>query len=44
MRIESIRTFLKHHSRVEKYTAARNQNWMVFRDRWEGLRGAEGWD
>jgi hypothetical protein len=37
MRIERFRTFVKH-STVERYMANRNQNWMVFRDRWEGLR------
>ena len=42
MRIKRFRTFVKHHSTVEKYMANRNQNWMVFRDRWEGLSGAEG--
>jgi hypothetical protein len=28
----------QHHRTVEKYMANRNQNWVVFRDRWEGLR------
>ena len=44
MRIERIRTSVKHHNTVEKYMANRNINWMVFQDRWEGLSGAEGWD
>ena len=29
---------------ILKIMTARNQNWMVFRDRWEGLRVAEGRD
>jgi hypothetical protein len=44
MRIERFRTFVKHHSTVEKYIANRNPIWMVLRDRWEVLNGAEGWD
>jgi hypothetical protein len=42
--IERFRTFGKHHSTVEKYMEIRNQNWMVYRDRWERLRIAERWD
>ena len=42
MRTERFRTFVKHHSRVEKYMANINPKWMVLRDRWEGLNGAEG--
>ena len=34
MRIERFRTFVKHHSTVEKY--------MDGVQRWEGLNGAEG--
>jgi hypothetical protein len=44
LRIERFRTFVKHHSTVEKCMAIKNPIWMVIRDRWEGLNGAEGWD
>ena len=44
MRIQRFRNFVKHHSTVEKYMTNRNPIWMVLRDRWEGLKGAEGWD
>jgi hypothetical protein len=44
MRIERFRTFVKHHSTVEKYMANRNPKEMVLRDRWEGLSGDEAWD
>ena len=44
MRIESSSNFVKHHSTVEKCMSNRNPKWMVLRDRWEGLDGAEGWD
>ena len=44
MRIERFRTFVKHHSTFEKYMANRNPIWMVLRDRWERLNGAEDWD
>ena len=44
MRIERFRTFVKHHSTVEKYMAYRNPKWTMLRDRWEGLNGAEGCD
>lgn len=44
MRIERFSTFVKHHSTVEQYMSNRNPKWMVLRDRWEGLNGAEGWD
>jgi hypothetical protein len=32
MQLERFRTFVKHHSTVEKYMANKNLNWMVFRD------------
>jgi hypothetical protein len=38
IRIERFRTFVKYLRTVEKYMAAGNQNWMVFRDRWEWLK------
>ena len=44
MRIERFRTFVKHHSTVEKYMANRNPRWMALRYRWQWLNGAEGWD
>ena len=44
MRIERFSSFAKHHSTVEICMANRNTKWMVLRDRWEGLNGAEGWD
>jgi hypothetical protein len=44
MRIERISTFVKHNSTVEKYVANSNPKWMMLRDRWEVLHGAEGWD
>jgi hypothetical protein len=45
MRIERFGTFVKHHSiTVEQHMANRNPIWMVLRDRWERLNGAEGWD
>jgi hypothetical protein len=37
----NISTFVKHHSTVEKYMSNRNPKWMVLRDRWEGLNGAD---
>ena len=44
MRIGRFNSFVMHHSIVEKYMANRNPKWMMLRDRWEGLNGAEGWD
>jgi hypothetical protein len=44
MRIGMFSYFVKHHSTVEGYMASRNPKWMMLRDRWEGLNGAEGWD
>jgi hypothetical protein len=32
MGIERFRTFVKHHSTVEKYIANRNPIWMVLKD------------
>jgi hypothetical protein len=43
-KIERFRTFVKHHSTVEKYIANKYPIWMVLRDRWEGLNGAESWE
>ena len=43
MRIERFRTFVKHHSTVEKYMANRNPIWMVLRDRGEVLNLGDGW-
>ena len=40
MRIERFSTYVKPHNTVEKYMANRNPIWMVLRDRWEGLNGA----
>jgi hypothetical protein len=37
MRIEMLRSFMKHPSTLEKYMVNLNQNWMVFRDRQERL-------
>ena len=44
MRKERFRIYVKHHSTVEKYMENINKYWIVFRDRWEGLSGAEGSD
>ena len=44
MRIERFMSFVKHHSTVEKHMANITPKWMMLRDRWERLNGAEGWD
>ena len=44
MRIGRFKSFVKHHSTVEKYMANKNPKWMMLEDRWERLSGAEGWD
>ena len=40
MRIERFNYFVKHHSTFETYMANINPKWMMLRDRWEGLNGA----
>ena len=43
MRLERFRIDVKHHSTVEKYMAHRTiKKMVVYRDRWDGMREAEG--
>lgn len=44
IRLDRLKLYVKHHSIVERYVLRRNPKWVASRDRWDGLREAEGWD
>ena len=44
IRLDILKLYVKHHSVVERYMFRRNQKRVASRDRWDGLREAEGWD
>jgi hypothetical protein len=40
-----LKLYVKHHRIVERHMLCRNPKWVASsRDRWDGLREAEGWD
>ena len=43
VRLDRLKLYGKHHSRDERYVLRRNTKWVASRDRWDGLREAEGW-
>ena len=42
-RLDRLKLYIKHHSIVERYVLRRNTKWVASRDKWDGLREAEGW-
>ena len=42
IRLDRLKLYVKHHSIVERYVLRRNPKWVASRDRWDGLREAEG--
>ena len=43
IRLDTFWIYVEHHSIVERYVLRRNTKWVASRDRWDGLREAEGW-
>jgi hypothetical protein len=42
IQLDRLKLYVKHHSIVERYMVRRNQKRVARRDRWDGLREAEG--